>query len=66
MQVVKRDGRVCDFSKERIIKAVYLAMSHTSGGIDMALAEKVTDNVIKKLGDRFQTSVYEIQDLVEN
>ncbi len=66
MQVVKRDGRVCDFSKERIIKAVYLAMSHTSGGIDMELAEKVTDNVIKKLGDRFQTSVYEIQDLVEN
>ncbi len=66
MQVVKRDGRVCDFSKERIIKAVNLAMSHTSGGIDMELTEKVTDNVIKKLGDRFQTSVNEIQNLVEN
>lgn len=66
MQVVKRDGRVCDFSKERIVKAINLAMSHTSGGIDMALTEKITDNIIKKLGDRLQTSVDEIQNLVEN
>ena len=27
MQVIKRDGRVVEFNKERIIKAITLAMS---------------------------------------
>ena len=38
MQVVKRDGRVVDFNKERIVKAVTLAMAQTQGGVDIDLA----------------------------
>lgn len=65
MQVIKRDGRVTDFNEERIIKAITLAMSNTSAGVDIDLAMKITDSVKNQLKDKVQVSVYEIQDLVE-
>ncbi len=65
MQVIKRDGRVTDFNEERIVKAITLAMSHTTDGVDMDLAAKITESVKNQLKDRMQVSVYEIQDLVE-
>jgi len=65
MQVIKRDGRITEFNEERIIKAITLAMSHTSGGVDIDLATKITDSVKNQLKDKIQVSVYEIQDLVE-
>lgn len=65
MQVIKRDGRITDFNEERIIKAISLAMSHTSDGVDFDLANKIASSVMKQLEDRIQVSVYEIQDLVE-
>ena len=65
MQVVKRDGRVAEFNPERIVKAVTLAMSQTPGGVDIDLANKIADGVKKQLEDKNQTTVYEIQDLVE-
>ena len=45
MQVIKRDGRVTDFNEERIIRAITLAMSNTSAGVDIDLATKITDSV---------------------
>ena len=66
MQVIKRDGRVVDFNKERIVKAVTLAMAQTPGGVDIDLANRVANDVEKQLENKGQTSVYEIQDLVEN
>ena len=65
MQVIKRDGRLVDFNKERITKAVTLAMAQTSGGVDIDLANKIADGVEKQLEEKNQTTVYEIQDLVE-
>ena len=65
MQVIKRDGRVTEFNEERIIKAITLAMSHTTGGVDIDLATKITDSIKNQLKDKVQVSVYEIQDLVE-
>ena len=65
MQVIKRDGRVTDFNEERIVKAITLAMSHTSGGVDIDLATKITDSIKNQIKDKVQVSVYEIQDLVE-
>lgn len=65
MQVIKRDGRVADFNKERIVKAITLAMSQTPGGIDIELANKIANNVEKSLEEKGQASVYEIQDLIE-
>ena len=65
MQVIKRDGRVVEFNPERVVKAVTLAMSQTPGGVDIYLANKIAADVQKKLEDKNQASVYEIQDLVE-
>lgn len=65
MQVIKRDGRVADFNKERIVKAITLAMSQTPGGIDLELANKIANSVEKSLEEKGQASVYEIQDLIE-
>jgi len=65
MQVIKRDGRITEFNEERIIKAITLAMSHTTAGVDIDLATKITDSVKNQLKDKVQVSVYEIQDLVE-
>ena len=65
MQVIKRDGRVVEFNPERVVKAVTLAMSQTPGGVDIDLANKIASDVQKKLEDKNQASVYEIQDLVE-
>ena len=65
MQVVKRDGRMAEYNRERIIKAVSLAMMQTPGGIDLDVANKIADGVEKQLEGKIQTTVYEIEDLVE-
>ena len=65
MQVIKRDGRISEYNDERIIKAITLAMSHTTGGVDIDLATKIADSVRNQIKDKVQVSVYEIQDLVE-
>ena len=65
MQVVKRDGRMVEYNRERIIKAVSLAMMQTTAGVDADLANKIADGVEKQLEGKIQTTVYEIEDLVE-
>ena len=65
MQVIKRDGRIVEFNPERIVKAITLAMAHTSGGIDIDLANKVASSVERQFEGKLQTTVYEIQDAVE-
>ncbi len=65
MQVIKRDGRLAEFNLERIIKAVTLAMSHTPGGVDVDLANKIAMAVEKQLDGKTQVTVYEIEDIVE-
>ncbi len=65
MQVIKRDGRIAEFNLERIVKAIMLAMSHTPGGVDIDLANKIAASVEKQLEGKMQTTVYEIQDAVE-
>ena len=65
MQVVKRDGRMVEYNRERIIKAVSLSMMQTTAGVDIDLANKIADGVEKQLEGKIQTTVYEIEDLVE-
>ena len=65
MQVIKRDGRVMDFNKERIVNAITKSMAQTPDGIDIDLANKIASSVEKQLEDKKQVSVYEIQDSVE-
>ena len=65
MQVIKRDGRLVEFKRERIVDAISKAMSHTIEGIDLDLANKIADSVEKQFENQTQVSVYEIQDAVE-
>ena len=65
MQVIKRDGRLVEFKRERIVDAISKAMSHTIEGIDLDLATKIAESVEKQFENQTQVSVYEIQDAVE-
>ncbi len=65
MQVIKRDGRLVEFKRERIIDAISKAMSHTIEGIDLDLANKIAESVEKQFENQTQVTVYEIQDAVE-
>lgn len=65
MQIIKRDGRVVEFNKERIVNAITKAMMQTPDGIDLDLANKIATSIEKQLENTEQINVYEIQDLVE-
>ena len=66
--IIKRDGRVVPFRREKIVSAVYRA-AVACGGRDQDEAERVTDDVLALLArgrerDSWPT-VEEVQDLVE-
>lgn len=64
----KRDGKVVEFDREKILNAVFKA-AQAVGGSDRAEAEKVADLVITYANQKFKEneipSVEDIQDLVE-
>ena len=62
--VVKRDGRIVGFDKEKIATAIRMAMYHTEIGEDASLIRQITDRISFK-GDA-QMEVEAIQDMVEN
>ena len=62
--VVKRDGRIVGFDKEKIATAIRMAMYHTEIGEDASLIRQITDRISFK-GDA-QMDVEAIQDMVEN
>ena len=64
MQVIKRDGRVTEFNEERIIKAITLAMSHTTGGVDIDLATKISKESIEIFNDMFGKYPYNIYSVI--
>ena len=67
-RIVKRDGRVVPFNRDKITFAV-LSAAVAVGGRDRATAERVTDEVIRLLEQRAAPdsipTVEEVQDLVE-
>jgi uridine kinase len=67
-RIVKRDGRVVPFDRDKITFAV-LSAAVAVGGRDRATAERVTDDVIRLLEGRDRAdsmpTVEEVQDLVE-
>lgn len=68
LKVIKRDGRIVDFDKNRIVEAIWKAFKAT-GLEDRALAEKLGDEVVKVLDDKFGLEytphVEQIQNAVE-
>jgi ribonucleoside-triphosphate reductase len=67
-KVKKRDGRIVDFDKEKIISAIFNA-AKSVGGEDHKLAEKLAGKVITILNYQFDgdqvPTVEQVQDIVE-
>ncbi len=66
-KITKRDGRVVDFSQEKIVTAIFKA-SQAVGSPNMPLAKALSDRVVELLEARFKDkipTVEEIQDVVE-
>ncbi len=65
-KIVKRDGSLADFDKDKITNAVFKA-AHSVGGSDKKIAENLGKEVIRILEERGKTvpTVEEIQDVVE-
>jgi len=67
-KVIKRDGRVVAFDRERIERAIWKAMESVGTG-SRKLAAKLTDEVVaileSEFGDKKIPHVEEIQDIVE-
>jgi len=66
-KVRKRDGTIVDFDKERITNAIFAAAKEV-GGRDRRTAERLADEVVRVLEERYAgqiPSVEDIQDVVE-
>ncbi|MEM3452510.1 MAG: ribonucleoside triphosphate reductase [Candidatus Hadarchaeum sp.] len=66
-EVRKRDGRIVPFDRQRITNAIFKA-AQAVGGRDRKIAERLTDEVVAILEQRFAgkiPSVEDIQDVVE-
>jgi uridine kinase len=67
-KIIKRNGRVVPFDRNKITLAI-LSAAIAVGGRDRETAEKVTDDVIERLMQRQEANTYptveEVQDLVE-
>lgn len=66
-QVYKRDGTIVPFNKKRIVDAIYKASAEV-GEKDYNLAQKLADEVVKILENKYPKtipSVEDIQDVVE-
>lgn len=65
--IKKRDGRVVEFSRGKIVNAIFRA-ARAVGGEDREKAEKLAEKVVDYLGNQFRDNVphvEEIQDVVE-
>ena len=63
LTVVKRDGRIVGFNREKIAAAIRKAMLTTENGEDEVLVYKIVDRI--EVRGKEQSSVEEIQDMVE-
>ena len=63
LTVVKRDGRIVGFNREKIASAIRKAMMTTERGEDEVLLEKIVDRIAFR--GKEQSSVEDIQDMVE-
>jgi uridine kinase len=66
--IVKRDGRVAEFDRDKITNAIYKAAAAV-GGHNRSLSEKLTDEVVRILNEAYappdMPTVEDIQDVAE-
>ncbi|MEM2940437.1 MAG: ribonucleoside triphosphate reductase [Thermoproteota archaeon] len=67
-KIVKRDGRIVDFDKNKITEAIWKAIKSV-GGQDRAIAERLSNQVVERLEKQLKPNevphVEQVQDLVE-
>lgn len=65
VQVIKRDGRLTDFNKEKIQRAIEMAMKETEKGLDIELSALISDEIHKEVDKGDTVEVEDLQDMVE-
>ena len=68
MQIIKRDGRIVDFKRSKIEKAIlkaFIAVDGTADEYALTKAENITDYIEDQCEKKNTLTVEEIQDLVE-
>jgi len=65
VQVIKRDGRLTDFDKEKIQRAIEMAMKETEKGLDNGLSAIISDEIHKEVDAKDTVEVEDLQDMVE-
>ena len=61
-EVIKRDGTIVEFDRERIVKAMTMAFRQSSGTVNSELVEKIATQIENM--DNKKMHVEEIQDTV--
>jgi len=65
MKVIKRDGRVVKFRKEKIESAILKAMADTPKGVDERLAKRIADKIENDYKNVEKINIETIQDAIE-
>ncbi|GAA0178639.1 hypothetical protein SH2C18_16550 [Clostridium sediminicola] len=64
MKVIKRDGRMQDFDKNKIKVSIMRASDDAKEPFNTSDIENVTGSVTKALGDRVEIKVIEIHEII--
>lgn len=66
-KILKRTGIIVQFQGEKIKNAIIKAMNETKQGVDIELAQRITDQIEKEINDlNLPAPVEDIQDIVED
>ncbi len=68
-KIIKRDGKLVSFNKEKVVKAIFAA-AQSIGGKDRKLSAELAEEVVRILNERYNgknkiPAVEEVQDIVE-
>lgn len=66
MKVIKRDDRIEEFDKQKIINAIIKSMKNGSGFIKPKIAEDIADEIYEENKDKPTISIYFIEETIFN
>ena len=64
MKVIKRNGSLVDFDKNKIYEAIMKAMKYGSGIVKPLIAEKIANEIEEEFSDRDEIRIFEIETAV--
>ena len=66
MKVIKRDDRIEEFDKQKIVNAIIKSMKNGSGFIKPKIAEDIADEIYEENKDKPTISIYFIEETIFN